>query len=156
MTGLSPLVRRGTTAAGPYLTEITPEAAGWAYSGLRIVELDAGGKVELATGPDEVIILPLSGAATVDCDGQHFALHGRRDVFDRVSDFAYLPRDSDAVALLGRRRSVRAALRPGQRSGWRPVTSPSGTRFRSSWPAAGRRACRSTTSAPRGRSRPIG
>ena len=97
MTGLPPLVRRGTTAAGPYLTEITPEAAGWAYSGLRIVELTRGGKVELATGPDETIVLPLSGAATVDCDGQRFALHGRRDVFDRVSDFAYLPRDADAL-----------------------------------------------------------
>ena len=97
MTGLSPLVRRGSTAGGPYLTEITPEAAGWAYSGLRIVELTRGGKVELATGPDEVIVLPLSGAATVACDGQHFALQGRRDVFDRVSDFAYLPRDADAL-----------------------------------------------------------
>ena len=95
MTG--PLVRRGAAASGPYLTEITPEAAGWSYSGLRIVELEPGGRVGLATGPDEMIVLPLSGAARVDCDGQTFTLHGRRDVFDRISDFAYLPRDAEAV-----------------------------------------------------------
>jgi 5-dehydro-2-deoxygluconokinase len=92
-----PLVRRGAAASGPYLTEITPEAAGWSYSGLRIVELAPGGQVALATGPDEMIVLPLSGAARVTCDGQTFTLHGRRDVFDRVSDFVYLPRDAEAA-----------------------------------------------------------
>ena len=93
----APLVRRGTTAAGPYLTRITPESAGWSYSGLSVVELPPKGEVQLGTGPDEMIVLPLSGSATVDCDGQKLTLHGRRDVFDRVSDFAYLPRDADAV-----------------------------------------------------------
>jgi 5-deoxy-glucuronate isomerase len=96
-TALSPLVRRGTTATGRYRAEITPEAAGWAYSGLRIVELPPGGVLELQTGPDEIIVLPLSGSVTVDCDEQRFAVHGRADVFDRVTDFAYLPRDAGAV-----------------------------------------------------------
>ena len=96
-TVLSPLVRHGTTASGPYVTHITPESAGWSYSGLSVLELPPSAEVQLGTGPDEVIVLPLSGAATVECDGQRFTLHGRRDVFDRVSDFAYLPRDADAV-----------------------------------------------------------
>ena len=96
-TELSPVVRRGITARGPYVTQITPEGAGWAYSGLRIAELPPGGVIELETGPDEFIVLPLSGAATVDCDGQHFTLRGRRDVFGAVTDFAYLPRDAAAV-----------------------------------------------------------
>jgi len=93
----APLIRRGTAAAGPYVTRITPESAGWSYSGLSVVELPPGGEVRLGTGPDEMIVLPLSGSATVDCDGQTFTLHGRRNVFDRVSDFVYLPRDADAV-----------------------------------------------------------
>ena len=40
----APLVRRGTTAAGPYLTRITPESAGWSYSGLSVVELPPGAR----------------------------------------------------------------------------------------------------------------
>jgi 5-deoxy-glucuronate isomerase len=94
---LSSVVRHGSTADGPYVTSITPETAGWAYSGLRVAELPPGGRVELATGPDEVIVLPLSGAAEVECDGQRFTLHGRPDVFSGVTDFAYLPRDAQAV-----------------------------------------------------------
>ncbi|HEY4463646.1 MAG TPA: 5-deoxy-glucuronate isomerase [Streptosporangiaceae bacterium] len=94
---LSPVVRRGLTARDPYVTCISPEGAGWAYSGLRIAELPPGGVIELETGPDEFVVLPLSGAATVDCDGQRFTLQGRRSVFARVTDFAYLPRDARAV-----------------------------------------------------------
>lgn len=62
---LSPLVRRGMTAADRYITQITPEVAGWAYSGLPIVELSSGGLLNLSTGPDEIIVLPLAGSATV-------------------------------------------------------------------------------------------
>ena len=39
-------------------------------------------------------MLPLSGACVVRCEGQRFLLHGRVSVFDRVTDFAYVPRDS--------------------------------------------------------------
>jgi 5-deoxy-glucuronate isomerase len=94
---VSPVVRRGVTGTGPYLTRVTPEVAGWGYSGLSIAELPPGGRIELETGPDEVIVLPLSGSATVDCDGQRFTLRGRPGVFDAVTDFAYLPRDASAV-----------------------------------------------------------
>ena len=93
----SHLVRPGSTATGPYVTAITPEAAGWAYSGLRVAELAPGGRFELDTGPDEVLVLPLNGSAEVECDGQRFELAGRRDVFSGVTDFAYLPRDAHGV-----------------------------------------------------------
>ncbi len=76
--------------------EVTPAAAGWASAGLRILELDPGGAVELATGTREMAVLPLSGACQVACDGERFDLTGRPDVFTRVSDFAYLPRDAVA------------------------------------------------------------
>jgi len=93
----SQLVRHGSTATGPFVTAITPERAGWGYSGLRVAELPPGGRVELGTGPDEVLVLPLNGGAEVECDGQRFTLQGRPDVFSAVTDFAYLPRDARAV-----------------------------------------------------------
>jgi 5-deoxy-glucuronate isomerase len=88
------VVRRGETADGTFELVITPESAGWGYSSLRVLELPAGGSAEFETGPDEMVLLPLSGAATVSCDGEKFELAGRRDVFSRVTDFAYLPMSS--------------------------------------------------------------
>jgi 5-deoxy-glucuronate isomerase len=74
--------------------EITPESAGWAFSGLRVIELAAGGRRVLDTGEDELIVLPLSGSCTVRIDGETFELAGREDVFTGVSDVAYAPRDA--------------------------------------------------------------
>jgi len=87
-------VRHGSGGDGVFCLAVTPERAGWAYSGLRVLELRAGAAHTWATGDDELLVLPLSGSATVTCDGENFALQGRRDVFSRVSDFAYVPRDA--------------------------------------------------------------
>ena len=43
----------------------------------------------------EWVVLPLSGSCAVACDGETFTLAGRRSVFTRVTDFAYVPRDAD-------------------------------------------------------------
>ncbi len=94
---LPPHVRRGQAAAGDFTLAISPEQAGWGYSGLRVLELGAGGSVTLETAEDEMLVLPLAGAAVVECDGERFELAGRTDVFSGVSDFAYLPRDAQAV-----------------------------------------------------------
>jgi 5-deoxy-glucuronate isomerase len=48
-----------------------------------------------------MLVLPLSGSATVRCDGERFDLGGRDGVFDRVSDFCYLPRDAEATVISG-------------------------------------------------------
>ena len=45
---------------------ITPENAGWGYSGLHIVTLAAGGEYRCDTGEDEVLVLPLAGSCTVE------------------------------------------------------------------------------------------
>ena len=74
-----------------FTLEVTPEKAGWTYCGLRILELDAGGTVTFDTGGEELLVLPLAGGATVSCAGAEFTLDGRESVFDRVTDFAYLP-----------------------------------------------------------------
>jgi 5-deoxy-glucuronate isomerase len=73
---------------------VSPEEAGWAFSGLRVVELAAGGSVSLGTAEDELIVLPLAGGCTVRIDGETFELLGRSDVFSGTSDFAYAPRDA--------------------------------------------------------------
>ncbi len=74
---------------------VTPESAGWSYTSLWIAELAAGASLELTSGPDEIIVLPLSGSAQVRCDGGTAHLRGRRSVWHGPSDFAYVGRNSD-------------------------------------------------------------
>ncbi|MEA2290199.1 MAG: 5-deoxy-glucuronate isomerase [Solirubrobacteraceae bacterium] len=84
----------GATAGGAFALDVTPERAGWAFSGLRVLELDPGGSHAFDTREDELIVLPLSGACSVGVDGETLALEGRDDVFSGVTDFAYVPRDA--------------------------------------------------------------
>ncbi|HUY96597.1 MAG TPA: 5-deoxy-glucuronate isomerase [Verrucomicrobiae bacterium] len=80
--------------SGP--VEVTPDSAGWTSAGLRVVEVAPGGHLDIVTGTREFAVLPLAGSCGVECEGQRFELEGRADVFSRVSDFAYLPRDAAA------------------------------------------------------------
>jgi 5-deoxy-glucuronate isomerase len=82
----------GTSKDGAFSLVVTPERAGWSYSGLRVLTLPPGATHTWETGEDEILVLPLSGSAEVTCEGQTFALTGRRSVFSRVSDFCYAPR----------------------------------------------------------------
>ncbi|MGP4088232.1 5-deoxy-glucuronate isomerase [Streptomyces sp. KR55] len=88
---------KGTSADGPYDLLVTPESAGWGYSGLRILTLGPGEAHTLSTGESEFLVLPLEGGCTVTVDGQIFELGGRTGVFASVTDFAYLPRASEAL-----------------------------------------------------------
>jgi 5-deoxy-glucuronate isomerase len=82
-----------------YKLEITPEQAGWAFCGLRILEGDAA----FDTGDDELIVLPLERGAEVTVDGESFTLRGRAGVFDGPTDFVYAPRDAHVeIAAEGR------------------------------------------------------
>jgi 5-deoxy-glucuronate isomerase len=74
---------------------VTPERAGWQFAGLRVIELPPGGRRTLETGTTEMAVLPLSGAATVECEQKRFDLAGRRSVFERVTDFCYVPIDAE-------------------------------------------------------------
>jgi 5-deoxy-glucuronate isomerase len=71
--------------------EITPESAGWGFSGLRIVALAPGESFAFDSGGDELIVLPLEGAAMVTCDGTEYTLQGRDSVFSALTDFVYAP-----------------------------------------------------------------
>jgi 5-deoxy-glucuronate isomerase len=86
-----------TPTTAQYELEVTQASAGWDWCSLRVFSLDPGGSHQWYTGDEEMMVLPLSGAATVSCDGEKFELRGRRDVFSRITDCAYVPRDTDVV-----------------------------------------------------------
>ncbi|HWD44868.1 MAG TPA: 5-deoxy-glucuronate isomerase [Actinomycetota bacterium] len=88
-------IARGTTADGPWSLVVTPESAGWTYSGLRVLELGPGGAHVFATGSEELLILPLEGGCVVECESRRFELAGREGVFAAVGDFAYVPCDAE-------------------------------------------------------------
>jgi 5-deoxy-glucuronate isomerase len=81
----------GASANDVYDLEITPESAGWGFSSLRVLSLSADGSHRFDTGPDEIIVVPLQGAAKVEVDGTSLELAGRANVFAGPTDFAYLP-----------------------------------------------------------------
>ncbi|MFJ1706915.1 5-deoxy-glucuronate isomerase [Kitasatospora sp. NPDC088346] len=112
----------GSATRDGYRCRIDTATAGWTYTSLRILDLAPGASRTFDTGDSEWIVLPLSGACRVACDGRTLDLHGRPDVFRAVSDFAYLPRDSTATvtsaaggrfALTGARCERRLAFRHG-------------------------------------------
>ncbi|MCH5642303.1 5-deoxy-glucuronate isomerase [Gordonia sp. ABSL49_1] len=83
------------SATAPLTVDVTPESAGWSESSLFVAELGAGESLTRTTGPDEIIVVPLSGSASVASGDTTFELTGRASVFDRPSDFAYVGRDSE-------------------------------------------------------------
>lgn len=101
-------VPHGTCADDLDQVVVTPESAGWTYSGLRIVQLGPGGSRSLHTGSDEMLVLPLAGSATVEFAGERFELTGREDVLSGPTDFAYVPLGTDAR--ISTRRGGRFAL----------------------------------------------
>ena len=71
---------------------ITPELAGWEYSGLRVFKLSDQKPIDIELANEEAIILPLSAqAVSVTVDGEKFLLAGRIGVFHSVSDHLYVP-----------------------------------------------------------------
>jgi 5-deoxy-glucuronate isomerase len=80
---------------GP-VAEVTPERAGWGYSGLLVHEIAPGGQLDLELTADEAVVVPLRGSLRLevtDPAGQRHDLRlaGRPDVFAGPADTAYLP-----------------------------------------------------------------
>ena len=95
----------GSPDATGELVSLTPEDAGWDWTGLRVVRLSPGLPVRLETGPSEVFVLPLRGSVRLEVSSglepgateAKFDLDGRASVFSAVTDFAYVGRDSVVV-----------------------------------------------------------
>jgi 5-deoxy-glucuronate isomerase len=85
----------GKAGDGTDAVVVTAQRAGWSYTGLRVIEIAPQGERVLATGDTEMAVLPLQGGCVVECEGRRFELEGRKHVFARVTDFAYVPIDSE-------------------------------------------------------------
>ncbi len=103
------LVHRRGSLAGPDdgdVVTLTPQDAGWTWTGLRVLALAPGAERTVVTGTSEVFVLPLAGSVQVTVapgasrkasPGEREATYdlvGRDSVFTRVTDFAYAGRDS--------------------------------------------------------------
>jgi len=91
--------------AGPESGDVvllTPKIAGWEHAGLHVLRLEPGIMRSVETGEQEVFVLPLSGGLTIEVAQTstpaeteiRTALTGRQSVFERVTDFVYVGRDS--------------------------------------------------------------
>lgn len=82
----------GQAGSGAADLEVTPDDAGWEYSGLRVVTLRTGDTVRVDLAADEAVVVPLSARdVTVTVDGAPHRLAGREGVFAAVSDWLYAP-----------------------------------------------------------------
>ncbi|MGJ9413087.1 5-deoxy-glucuronate isomerase [Aeromicrobium sp. CF4.19] len=95
------VIRKGegaqSSALSPYVLDVTPESAGWGHTGLKVLELPAGGSATIDTGDAEALVLSLTGTANVLVDDASFELTGRADVWSGPSDVVYAPIDSRVV-----------------------------------------------------------
>ena len=117
----------GSLADGADPVALTPDVAGWSFTGLRVLSLAPGVERSISTGVSEACILPLSATdLTVRCDDNQFSLAGRPSVFARVTDFLYVPRDATVsmetttggeVAIATARCDVRLSPRYGPAEG---------------------------------------
>ena len=86
----------GSLVEHPWSLALSPKRAGWDWSGLRVLDLPAGGSHTFETGEEEMVVLPLAGQGLgVRCDGEAFELEGRPGVFTGVTNFVYLPREAE-------------------------------------------------------------
>lgn len=92
---IGPVVRAGEGSRDGLDLLITPESAGWGFSGLAVLSLTPGERRTWRTGSAETLVVPLVGSCTVTSEGQCFELAGRASVFCGPTDFAYAPRDAE-------------------------------------------------------------
>ena len=81
----------GSLAVDGWSVVLTPEDAGWGFSGLRAGTLAPGGRLAFDSGADEIVVLPLEGGFDVVVDGELYRLVGRPSVWAGPTDFVYAP-----------------------------------------------------------------
>ncbi|KAB1643408.1 5-deoxy-glucuronate isomerase [Gulosibacter chungangensis] len=74
--------------------KVTPEDAGWQFSGLEIAQLSAGEAITFEADALERAFVPLSGKVTVEVAGETYEIGGRASVFDGLGYTLYVPRDT--------------------------------------------------------------
>ena len=73
---------------------VSPESAGWRFISFEVLRLGPGEERSLATGGNEVCLIPLAGFCRIGAEGAEWEL-GRTDVFSGRTSSVYLPRDTE-------------------------------------------------------------
>ena len=82
----------GSLRDGDAEVVVTPEGAGWDYSGMRVWSLSPDAPVSTNLVGEEGVLVPLSATdVDVSVNGESVRMTGRRGVFDAVSDWLYVP-----------------------------------------------------------------
>lgn len=84
-------IRHGETTDGNREIVITPESAGWEWSGLTVIALAPGESYSAESGEHELIILSLGGSCEIQVGAEVFKLQGRKDIWSAASDYLYIP-----------------------------------------------------------------
>lgn len=101
----------GEATSGDFVVAITDEVEGWQHTSLRVAELTADGSLTYDTGEEEIVLVPLAGAVTIEVSGfDAISLDGRASVFDGPSDTAYLPRGRTVTVRNSGTEPARVAL----------------------------------------------
>jgi 5-deoxy-glucuronate isomerase len=87
----------GRASDGGDPVAISPQLAGWQYTGLRVIRLAAGESRLVVTGTREMLVLPLRGGCTIEVDGRRYSVEGRPGVLEGIPDFVYLPLGCQAL-----------------------------------------------------------
>lgn len=115
MTDTDRLVRRaGDPSHGGPVAEVTPENAGWDWSGLEVRDLVDREPWHVDLVGREAVVIPLSGGVHLSVTGPEAAeidLVGRPGVFAGPTDVAYLPVGSAVVLTSGGSRVAVATSR---------------------------------------------
>lgn len=88
--------------------ESTVKVEGWKHTGIRVAEMTAGQRIELASKAEERIVIPLNGSFTVQAGGEEYVLDGRASVFTGPSDVFYS--GTDTAITIGTNDGGRVAI----------------------------------------------
>ncbi len=110
--------RPAGTAAGAEgrVVALTPDDAGWDWTGICVLEIPAGTSTTIRTGGCEAFVLPLAGSLGLEVSTEDdrplaaYDLTGRDSVFSAVTDFAYVGRDSVVVLTATGPRGAEVAM----------------------------------------------
>jgi 5-deoxy-glucuronate isomerase len=86
------LIKHLETQNEEYELDVTPELAGWTYSGLKILNLKPKEVKTIYLESCELCVLPLSAVnIIVKANDNEYYLKGRSNVFTEITDFIYIP-----------------------------------------------------------------
>ena len=90
------LLRSNRLSAGSgELIAVTPESAGWDYTGLHVLALSAGERWASSTGADEVALVLLGGRCRVLASSGDWTIGARENVFSGKPWALYLPHHTE-------------------------------------------------------------